>query len=68
MTSTWRLSSSGLATFYEDDLQDFIWSLMVSDRLVVRTFSDLILTTTFELEGLAEVLRPYKETCDWVGF
>ena len=54
--------------FYDGDVKDFIWNLMVSDRLAVRTLADAILTATFELEGLAEVLRPYEETCDWVGF
>ena len=68
LTEPWNLSTSGESTFYAGDAQDFIWSLMVSDRLVVRTTANRIFTATFELEGLAEVLRPYEETCDWVGF
>lgn len=69
VSTVWNRSSNGTATFYNrDNVQNFIWRLMNSNKLVARIFADRILTATFELEGLATVLSPYKDSCDWVGF
>ncbi len=68
MIVRWYRSSTEVATFYQGDVKRFIWRLMNSDELSARIITDLILTATFELEGLAEALRPYKDSCDWVGF
>ena len=69
VTSNWNRASGGEATFYQGNVQNLVWRLMNSDKLVARIFTvDHILTATFELEGLAEALRPFKDDCDWVGF
>ena len=67
-SAIWIASSSGELTFYPHSDQDFIWSLMHADMLVARIQENQIITATFELEGLAEALRPFKDSCDWVGF
>lgn len=66
--TVWGTSTSGTATFYQGYQQGFIWNLMNAEKLAMRLHATGILTATFTLEGLATVLSPYKDTCDWVGF
>ena len=66
--TVWGTSTSGTATFYQGYKQGFIWQLMNAEKLAMRLHATGILTATFELGGLATVLSPYKDSCDWVGF
>ena len=66
--TVWRTSTTDTATFYQGYKQGFIWKLMNAEKLVMRLHARHILTATFELGGLATVLSPYKDSCDWVGF
>ena len=68
-TSNWGSSTSGEATFFPGSDQEFIWQLMNADKLVARVFAERgFITATFQLEGLSEILRPHRDSCDWVGF
>ena len=70
-TIPWFRGSIETETYWlgsDYDTRKFVWQLMNSDRFAARIITDYILTATFELEGLAEALLPFKDSCDWVGF
>ena len=66
----WILSTTSRAMFYPGFNQQAIWRLMNASKVVARitTRGRETLTATFSIKGLSEILRPYRDDCDWVGF
>ena len=68
-SSEWEGSLSNETTYYLGSDQEFIWKLMNSDTLKARVLGRRgVVTATFQLKGLSEILGPYRDSCNWVGF
>ncbi|MDH2435597.1 type VI secretion system-associated protein TagO [Pokkaliibacter sp. MBI-7] len=66
-TTTWTLSTDNTATFYYGKDIAYIKSLMTHDQLLaqVTPYSESPVTTTFDLRGLSEAIKPLQEACKW---
>lgn len=63
----WSLSTNSQATFYPGTAPAFIKELMGAGRFVaqVTPYSDSPTTAVFDTSGLAEAVKPLRETCGW---
>ena len=67
VTKTWNSSSDGKSAFYPGKEIEFIELLLphptLSTRVVPRGTGPLV--TDFNLDGMAEALKPVREACGW---
>lgn len=66
-TSRWGLSTDKKASFYPDNPVTLIQALLDQSTFVaqVTPYAESPVTATFDLTGLAEAVKPLRQTCQW---
>lgn len=67
VTRTWSISSDTKAVFYRGNTIDFVKNLAKSDSMFARItpYNENPVTTTFDLKGLSNALKPIQKACSW---
>ena len=63
-TEMWGLSNTKTALFARSPVE-FIWRVMHAQELAIREETGQ--TLVFDVDGLANVLYPHREKCNWIG-
>lgn len=63
----WSISTNTKAVFYDGNVIDFIRKLQNGNQLFaqITPYSESPVSTTFNLKGLSEVIKPLQESCNW---
>ncbi|EEY3892971.1 TPA: type VI secretion protein [Escherichia coli] len=63
----WYIATNTRAVFYSGDVIDFIRKLQNGNQLFaqVTPYREDPVSTTFNLNGLSDVIKPLQESCNW---
>lgn len=63
----WSISTNTKAVFYDGNVIDFIRKLQNGNQLFaqITPYGESPVSTTFNLNGLSEVIKPLQESCNW---
>ncbi|MDS0888733.1 type VI secretion system-associated protein TagO [Raoultella ornithinolytica] len=67
VTKVWDISGNTKAVFYRGRTIDFIKSLEKSGKMLaqITPYNENSATTTFDLKGLSEAIKPLQKSCGW---
>ncbi|HHB7041937.1 TPA: type VI secretion system-associated protein TagO [Klebsiella pneumoniae] len=67
VTKVWDISGNTKAVFYRGRIIDFIKSLEKSGKMLaqITPYNENSATTTFDLKGLSEAIKPLQKSCGW---
>lgn len=67
VSKTWDISGNTKAVFYRGRTIDFIKSLEKAEKMMVQItpYNENSATTTFDLKGLSEAIKPLQKSCGW---
>lgn len=67
VSKTWDISGNTKAVFYRGRTIDFIKSLEKAEKMLVQItpYNENSATTTFDLKGLSEAIKPLQKSCGW---
>lgn len=67
VTKVWDISGNTKAVFYRGRTIDFIKSLEKSGKMLaqITPYNENSVTTTFDLKGLSEAIKPLQKSCGW---
>lgn len=67
VTKAWDISGNTKAVFYRGRTIDFIKSLEKSGKMLaqITPYNENSATTTFDLKGLSEAIKPLQKSCGW---
>lgn len=65
-TANWSMSTDSKGTFHRNP-ENFIRELLETNKLVAQTtpYGESPVTAIFNLEGIANAIKPLRETCGW---
>ncbi|EAQ9981460.1 type VI secretion protein [Salmonella enterica] len=67
VNKVWSISTDTKAVFYDGKVIDFIKKLESGHKLFtqITPYNESPVSTTFNLSGLSEVIKPLQESCGW---